>query len=59
MENKHGRIGIIAFLIIVVSTVQMHPGWKYLLCTVALISTILVIIQFYDTLKSTDVKANK
>jgi hypothetical protein len=47
MKNKNSKIGITAFLIIIVATINMPAFLKYSLLFVATISFIITITQLY------------
>ncbi|TKC04599.1 hypothetical protein FA048_19240 [Pedobacter polaris] len=53
MENKNSKIGITAFLILILSTTEMHPVLKYIMLFVATISFIITMVQLYEENKST------
>lgn len=47
MENKNSKIGLTAFLILIVATTEMHPILKYIMLFVATISFIITTTQIY------------
>jgi hypothetical protein len=52
MENKNTRIATTAFLIIIVSTVEMPPLLKYPMLAIATISFIILLVKLYHEYKS-------
>jgi hypothetical protein len=52
MENKHSKIGTTAFLLIILSTTEMHSVLKYIMLFVATISFIITVTQLYEEHKA-------
>jgi hypothetical protein len=52
MENKNSKIGLTAFLILILSTTAMHPVLKCMMLFIATISFIITVTQIYVEYKS-------
>jgi hypothetical protein len=52
MENKNSKIATTAFLLIILSTTEMHPVLKYIMLFVATISFIITVTQLYEEYKA-------
>jgi len=52
MENKNSKIATTAFLLIILSTTEMHPVLKYIMLFVATISFIITVTQLYEEHKA-------
>jgi hypothetical protein len=53
MENKNSKVGLTAFLIIILATTEMHPVLKYIMLLIATISFIITTTQIYEEFKAT------
>lgn len=53
MENKNSKVGLTAFLIIILAATEMHPVLKYIMLLITTISFIITGTQIYEEFKAT------
>ncbi len=51
-EKKPSKIALTAFLILILSTIEMPPILKYPMLAIATISFIIVVVQLYHEFKA-------
>jgi hypothetical protein len=57
MENKNSKIGLTAFLMLIVASTEMYPILKYIMLFLATISFIVTATQIYEEHKAKKISA--